>query len=93
MAFKRENAETIALQALGWIAADDELLGSFMGASGLTGNDLRAQAGEAEFLASVLDFVLMDDAWVQRFCDATAIPYDWPMAARACLPGMAPHWT
>lgn len=93
MAFKQESAETIALQALGWIAGDEELLGSFIGASGLTGEDMRSRAGEPEFLASVLDFILMDDAWVQGFCDSVGIPYDWPMAARACLPGMAPHWT
>jgi hypothetical protein len=35
----------------------------------------------------VLDFLLMDDAWVVAFCDAAGLPYEAPMRARAALPG------
>ena len=55
---------------------------------------LRARAGEPEFLASVLDFLMLDDAWVMRFCDGAGLAYEAPMQARAALPGGAPmHWT
>jgi len=66
----------------------------FMGASGLTEDDVKAQAGQAEFLVSVLDFLCMDDAWVIGFCDAHGLDYTLPMTARMALPGGADmHWT
>ncbi len=38
-------------------------------------------------LASVLDFLLMEDAWVMAFCTVTGLPFTAPMEARAGLPG------
>lgn len=91
---KRDSAETLAARALGWIAASDDLLGVFMGATGTSAGDIRARAAEPEFLASVLDFLVMDDAWVTGFCDAEGLPYDSVMQARAALPGGGEvHWT
>jgi len=91
---KQEMAETVAARALAWLANSEDLLGVFMGASGISAADLRARAGEAEFLASVLDFLVMDDAWVVGFCDSADLPYDAVMQARAALPGGGEmHWT
>jgi len=93
-AFEREAAETLALEALGWLVGNNDLRDVFLGASGAGAGDLRARAHDAEFLASVLDFLLMDDAWVMAFCDAAAHPYDAPIRARAALPGgVQVHWT
>ena len=61
---QRESAETVGVQALGWLAGNDELLPVFLGSTGASLDDLRAGAGDAAFLGSVLDFVMMDDAWV-----------------------------
>ena len=56
--------------------------------------DLRGRAREPEFLASVLDFLLMDDAWIMRFCEETGAACDAPMQARMALPGGARvEWT
>ncbi|GAA0310605.1 DUF3572 domain-containing protein [Rhodovulum strictum] len=89
-----ESADTLALKALGWLAGQDDLLAIFMGATGASGQDLRARADDPEFLASVLDFLLMDDAWVLAFCQAHGLPGEALMRARAALPGGAdPHWT
>lgn len=91
---QQESAETIALQALGWLAANDELLPVFLGATGASEADLRARAAEPEFLGSVLDFLMMDDAWVVAFCQERNIAYERPMMARAALPGGAQvNWT
>ena len=91
---QQDSAETIALQALGWLAASDDLLPVFLGATGACEADLRARAAEPEFLGSVLDFLMMDDAWVVAFCDAAGVPYDRPMVGRAALPGGEQvHWT
>ncbi len=90
----RESAETVALRALGWLVARDDLLGLFLNASGADLSDLRARAGEAEFLASVVEFVLSDDAWVIAFAQETGLPYDALARARAVLPGGGlPNWT
>ena len=84
-----EAAETIGLQALGWIAGNDELLPVFLGATGAGLAEVRTRAAEPEFLAAVLDFLMLDDAWVMGFCGAAGLPCDTPRAARAALPGAA----
>ena len=90
----RDSAETVALAALAWLAEDADMLGVFLGATGAGPSDLRERTGDPEFLASVLDFLLMDESWVIGFCDASNTPYAAPIAARAALPGgEAYHWT
>lgn len=84
---RQEAAETLALQALTWLAGNDELLPLFLGATGASTADLAQNAAKPEFLASVLDFILMDDGWITGFCDVALLPYDAPMRARAALPG------
>lgn len=82
-----EQAQTIALRALGWLASNEELLPVFLGASGASGAELAARAEDPEFLISVLDFLTMDDAWVIAFCDVHGLAYDQPLMARRGLPG------
>ncbi|GHG91389.1 DUF3572 domain-containing protein [Pseudodonghicola xiamenensis] len=94
MSFSSDTAETLALQALGWLVTNDELLPVFLGATGAGEDELRARAADPVFLAAVLDFLMMDDAWVMAFCDSVQTPYDSLMKARAALPGGAQiNWT
>ena len=94
MRSEQEQAETLAIQALGWMAGNDEVLGQFMGASGASIDDLRAGAADPAFLGALLDFLMLEDAWITAFCDSAGLPYDAPMRARAQLPGGAQmHWT
>lgn len=91
---RQEIAETLALQALAWIAGNDEMRPLFLGASGASAADLAKGATDPAFLAAVLDFLLLDDAWIVAFCDAAGLRYDAPMQARAALPGgEAANWT
>lgn len=91
---QQESAEVLALQALAWLAGQEDLLPVFLNATGAGLDDLRARAGEAEFQGAVLDFVMQDDAWVVGFCDAHGLSYTAPQAARAALPGgQVAHWT
>ena len=91
---KVERAETVALQALGWLAGQEELFPVFLGATGATAEHVAAAAGQPAFLGAVLDFLLQDDAWIVGFCDMAGLDYTAPMQARAALPGGAlPHWT
>jgi hypothetical protein len=87
-------AETVALQALAWLVGNDDLLPVFLGASGAGLAELAAGAGQPELQAAVLDFLLMDDAWVTAFCDAAGLRYEDPLQARMALPGgQVDHWT
>jgi hypothetical protein len=91
---RQQSAEMIALQALGWLAGNEELLPVFLGSTGASVQDLASGAQDPGFLGSVLDFVLMDDAWVIAFCDANDLHYEAPMHARQALPGgQVEHWT
>ncbi len=91
---RQEDAETIAAQALAWIAADPALLGVFLSASGIAPGAVRGRADEPEFLAAVLDFLLAAESHVREFCAAAGLPPEAPRAARAALPGgMVPDWT
>lgn len=82
-----EKAEIIALQALGWLAANEELCPVFLGATGGSVDELRERATDPAFQASVLEFITMDDAWVVAFCDTVSLGYDQPLRARYALPG------
>ncbi len=94
MPISADAAETLALKVLSWLVGNDELLPVFLGASGASAEDLRARAGETEFLTSVLDFLMLDDSWVIAFCDANSVPYDQPGQARVMLLGPSEmHWT
>ncbi len=91
---RQDMAETTALRALGWLAGNDDLFPLFLGATGASAGDVAVRAGEPEFLGAVLDFLLMDDAWVVAFCDAAGLAYSVPMQARAALPGGGQvNWT
>lgn len=90
----RGEAEAMAIEALGWLARDEEALGGFLGAAGAAPEDLRVRAQEPEFLGFVMDFLLGDERLLRAFCDAGALSYEAPMRARAALPGGdAPNWT
>ena len=89
-----ESGEVVALQALAWLLSQDDLRDVFLGSTGADAKDLRAQATDTAFQAAVLEFLLMDDAWVIRFCDAQGVSYETPAQALAALPGQAlPNWT
>ncbi len=83
----RDDAQTIAYQALGWLAGNEELCPVFLGATGGTADEMQQNATDPAFLASVLEFITMDDAWVIAFCDTVNLAYDQPLRARYALPG------
>lgn len=90
----QEAGEVFALNVLGWLVGQEDLLPVFLGATGASEADLKARAGDPEFLLSVLDFVMMDDAWIMSCSDALRVPYDRVASAKAALPGgMEVSWT
>ncbi|WP_265733280.1 DUF3572 domain-containing protein, partial [Acinetobacter baumannii] len=58
---------------MSFVAGDPERLGLFLAESGLGPETLRSAASNPQFLASVLDFVMRDDATVKAFADSVQL--------------------
>ena len=69
----REVAEIVAIQALSFIASEPERLGLFLAESGIGPETLRTAASDPRFLASVLDFIMRDDATVKAFAEVSQL--------------------
>lgn len=87
MAWTAGAAEDLALEALGYLAADEDLIGAFLAGAGLRADDLRQQAGSPELALSVLDFILEEDSRVIGFARAAQIRPEAVMQARTTLAG------
>ena len=59
--------ETIALEALAFVASDETEIGRFLGFSGLTPARLRAEAGSPDTLRAVLEYVLGHEKTARSF--------------------------
>ena len=89
MPISAQSAETLALAALAFILTDDDRLMAFLGATGLGADEIRERAGEADFLAGVMDFLLADEALLLAFTEDQVIAPDLPLRLRRYLPGGA----
>jgi Protein of unknown function (DUF3572) len=83
---KPESAEALAIQALGFVAADPELLPRFLAISGIEAQSIREAAQEPGFLAGVLQFILAHEPTLMRFSEETGIPPQQVSAALRALP-------
>jgi hypothetical protein len=77
----REAAESLAIQALSFIAAEPDRLGRFLAISGIGPDQIRAAAQEPHFLAGVLDHIASDERLLVAF--AAEIGVDPSVVARA----------
>ncbi len=88
------DAEAVALKCLDWLAGNEDLWPVFIGSTGANEADLKKRITDPDLYGAVLDFILMDDLWVQACCTAKSLPTDAPMRARQSLPGGAMvSWT
>jgi len=63
------TAETVALQALAYLAAEPEALGRLLASSGMDAAALRTGAEDPHLLAGVLEFLLSQEELLIRFCE------------------------
>ena len=76
-----EAAESLAIQALAFIAGDTARIGPFLAATGIGPDMIRAAAREPDFLGGVLDYMAGDDALLIAFANETGVsPFDVPVA-------------
>ena len=83
----KEQAEIIALQALSFLAKDEDRLGQFLISSGLTPQELKGRVREPDLLGGVLDAILSDDNLLLEFCNSASLSPDTIIRARRALPG------
>jgi hypothetical protein len=77
-------AEAIAIQALGFLAADPERLQRFLDLGGMDASDIRAAAAEPGFLAGVMQHVVGWEPLLLEFSrEADLSPEIVASAARA----------
>ena len=62
-----EVAEAVAIQAIGFIAQDEERLGRFLAMTGMGPGEIRQAARERHFLIGVLDYVRGDENLLVAF--------------------------
>jgi hypothetical protein len=85
----RDDAETIALQALAYLADDPQRLTRFLALSGTDAGQLRTQAKAPDFQVAILDYVMSDESLLLTFCQESGIDPMVVAPAHALLNG---HW-
>ena len=80
-----DAAEKLAIEALGWLAAEPEALGRFLALAGISPETLRAAASDPGFLSGVLDYFISDEASLVAFARHTEIPPERVVAAHRAL--------
>lgn len=82
-----EQSEILALQALKYLAEDQEKLGWMLTETGISPSDLAASTDHQELLAGVLDFLLGHEEILIEFCQSQGLDPTSPARARQFLPG------
>lgn len=82
-----EQAEYIALQALVYITADEDILLAYLKLSGMSLENLRNCASDPVILGSILDYFLQNEKRLIAFCDEYEILPPQIALARKSLPG------
>jgi len=87
VAVTRKYAESLAIQALTFIAAEPERLGRFLALTGIGPAEIRKAARESHFLAGVLEHVSGDDLLLIAFAADAGMDPTIIARAQAALDG------
>jgi hypothetical protein len=88
-----DEAEKLAIDALGFLAGDEGRLAAFLHATGLSPADIRAESGSRDFLAGLLDYIAADESLLLVFTSEQRIDPASVLAARRTLaPGSPEAW-
>jgi Protein of unknown function (DUF3572) len=82
---RRDAAESLAVQALSFLAGEPERLARFLALTGIGPDRIRAAAASPGFLAGVLDHVASEDALVTAFAAEAGIRPEEVEKARRTL--------
>jgi hypothetical protein len=84
---RRDAAESLAVQALTFLAGDPERLARFLALTGIGPDRIRAAAASPGFLAGVLDHVASEEALLMAFAEQSGIDPADVARARQALAG------
>lgn len=76
-----EDAEAMAVEILGWLIGQPELLNRFMTLVGVDAGSIRRAAAEPGFLAGVTGFVMAHEPTLLAFCEQNDVK---PERVAAC---------
>lgn len=86
-----EFAEALAIQALGHLAQDKEVLERFLSVTGLAPDKIREAAASPGFLAGVLDYMMQNEALLLTFSENNNIKAETIIDAHRQLSGPIPQ--
>ena len=89
----RDNAQDLAIAALGFLSAEPDRLRRFLDLSGLGPHNLRGAAADPGFLAATLDYLIADEPLLIGFSAAQGMEPKRVVAARRALGEPAPGET
>ena len=93
--YNSQQAELLSIKVLEWIASNPSLFVAFLNMTGSTEESITENYSNREFLASVLDFLLMQkDTLIIECCQSISVEPEDPLMARRALPGGEEYnWT
>lgn len=93
-AVSAEDAEAMAIQILGWLISQPELLDRFMALVGVDAGSIRRAAAEPGFLAAVTGFLMAHEPTLLAFCAENDIKAERVAACHVRLAGPeSENWT
>jgi Protein of unknown function (DUF3572) len=82
-----DSAQSLAVSALAFIAADSDRLSRFLSLTGLGPDNLRTAAADPAFLSSVLDYVVGEETLLVEFAGDAGLKPEAVARAHALLGG------
>ncbi len=82
-----EEAEILAVRALGFLAQHRERMDGFIRLTGVAVDDLKDHMSDPGYLGAVLDYVLADERCLLEFIEQVGVAPELPYAAARKLEG------
>lgn len=82
----RDDAETLALRVLAWLAADPERIERFLSLTGVAPGELAGRAQDPVLLAAIIDFLMGHEPDLVACAEALEVAPESFALARSLLP-------
>ena len=90
----RDDAEGLAIDILGWLIQDPDMMGRFLALSGIEASGIRQAAQEPGFYAGVTGFLMNHEPSLMAYCESAGVKADHVAARHRLLSGPEEHsWT
>lgn len=83
-----KSAQALAIEAIAFILADDDLIPRFLDATGIDPANLRERLEDGGVLASAFSFLMSEEATARRFAETNGLSPEQMQLVLARLTGM-----